>query len=200
MPGRCYQRVISRQIPLLRNTYLRMTGHLLMNRGGTISLKSTLAPPRAVTDYGIRRWRKSDVDQLILHYMQPHQPFRSMDSPDDAINAQGIFRRLEYGLLEEEEVWAAYRDNLEWVLDDVSLLIENVSADRIAITSDHGNSFGRLGIYGHPAYVPLKELKQVPWVVTEGYDKQTHSPELKPTNRNKICDETEEMLTALGYK
>ncbi len=140
-------------------------------------------PPRAVTDRAIDAGRRLDPDRLVVHYMQPHFP--SLSDPD----IDSRFRRddtgwepghawdqLRDGSLSRERLWAAYRGNLRRVLDEVGLLLDNLDADRVAITADHGNAAGEWGVYGHPPRMPLPSLHVVPWYETAASDAGEHEP------------------------
>jgi len=170
-------------------------------------------PPRSLTDRAITELRESDPERLLVHYMQPHYPFIRNKLADGinldfAFHREGtelnVWSRLESGEVTKEEVWNAYRDNLCLVMDEVRLLLENAEVDNAIITADHGNSFGTLGIYGHPPAAPLNCLRRVPFIRTEGNDTQTHDPEF--TERTPIRDGLEadekikKKLAALGYK
>lgn len=167
-------------------------------------------PPRPLTDRAITELRRRDPERLIVHYMQPHYPFIE-NKIADGINLDFAFYRegsetnvwskLESGDVSKEQVWEAYRDNLRLVMDDVELLLDNADVDSAIITADHGNSFGTLGIYGHPPSAPLSCLRDVPFLRTKGKDTHTHEP--KFTERTSVRHEEDnisEKLAALGYK
>lgn len=48
------------------------------------------------------------------------------------------------------------------VLDEVELFLNNINANKVVISSDHGETFGELGFYGHPAGCPHPVVKKVP--------------------------------------
>ncbi|QZX99907.1 LTA synthase family protein [Halobaculum rubrum] len=165
--------------------------------------------PRAVTDRAIDVWRRRDelgVEQLVVHYMQPHTPFRSHPEWFEEVKTDtgwGLgFVELRDGKIDRREFWTAYLDNLEWVLDDVDLLLENVDAN-VAVSADHGNGLGEWGIYGHPNGIPLSVVREVPWVNVSGRDERTHVPDV-PDNYlhgEAALDESAigDQLEALGY-
>jgi hypothetical protein len=175
-------------------------------------------PPEPLTDAALAVWNRREalgVDRVLVHYMQPHAPFRSRpewflgtadtdawgsvaDEGDDAdladltseelaelrelaeAETDGIkdpWTRLRDGELPRGEFWAAYRDNLEWVLDDTARLLECTSA-RVAFTSDHGNAAGEWGLWSHPPGVPAPVLRRVPWVVRRGTGERSVDPDL----------------------
>ena len=162
-------------------------------------------PPRAITDRTITAAREHDPDRLIAHYMQPHCPFLSRPNLTqgkrlDKFGAQewaDVWQKLRAGQLSREEVWAGYRENLELALDDIDLLLENVDAEQVVITSDHGNALGEWFVYGHPPTMPMDCLRVVPWIETTAVDRETHEPETVV----QLNDDTdrEEQLAALGY-
>ncbi|WP_132057801.1 alkaline phosphatase family protein [Halorussus amylolyticus] len=161
--------------------------------------------PRVMTDHAIATDRRTDFEQMIVHYMQPHQPFRSLHEFDDAPEClpRDIWRHLQLGTVTRDDVWEAYKDNLRWVLDDINLLFEQLDDRRIVITSDHGNALGEWALYGHSRYLPTPQLKRVPWITlptTETTD--TYEPK-----RTDALDEgspedvdIEQQLEALGYR
>lgn len=170
-------------------------------------------PPRPLTDRAITEIRQNDPERIIVHYMQPHYPFIENKLADGinldfAFNRDGsevnIWSKLESGEVSKEEAWSAYRENLRFVMDEVKLLLYNAEVDNVIITADHGNSFGTLGIYGHPPSTPLNCLRNVPFIRTSGRDTHEHEPEF--TDRTKVRYDVEsegaieEKLAALGYK
>jgi hypothetical protein len=138
---------------------------------------------RPLTYRAIAHAREADPDRLVVHYMQPHFP-----SIPEPVAADGIalgefgdepiqvWEDLRFGRREVETAWAHYRENLRYVLDEVALLLDNVDADRVAITADHGNAFGEWHLYGHAEGVALPCLREVPWYLTEAADRRTHEP------------------------
>lgn len=164
--------------------------------------------PRPVTDAAIRTWRDTDAERMIVWYLQPHGPFVEAEwsqgfEKREIGNGAGIhksvWRRLRDGDLTREQVWSAYRDNLQYVLEDVALLLENLAAEDVVITADHANCLGEWGVYGHPKYVPQPTLKRVPWVDVDAADLQTHDPAPAPEQAGVSDAVVEERLADLGY-
>jgi predicted component of type VI protein secretion system len=161
-------------------------------------------PPRAITDATIRAGRESNPERIIAHYMQPHCPF--IPAPDicqtkdverfGAQSAGDVWDNLQRGEVNKQKVWEGYRQNLEVVLDDMEVLLNNVDADRVAITSDHGNALGEWNIYGHVPNSPIESLRKVPWVETSAVDHGEYEPE-KPDDVVEIDRRTQ--LESLGY-
>ncbi|WP_049997180.1 alkaline phosphatase family protein [Halococcus sediminicola] len=165
-----------------------------------------IVPARPVTDRAIRAGRERGSDErLLVHYMQPHfpsvpRPLGGSATLDEWRDGREMaWQGLRRGEFTEREVWGAYVANLRYVLDDLEILLDNLDAERVAITADHGNAKGEWGIYGHPN-VPLDVLRTVPWFVTSATDRRTHEPEIESGKRSDPTDETvAERLQALGY-
>lgn len=152
--------------------------------------------PRKLTDYAIDLLRREDPERTIIHYMQPHTPFRDSDGTDVP---GSVWDRIQRGEKNYHVAWEEYKENLRWVLDDVELLLENVDADKVVISSDHGNAIGEWGCYGHRPYVPVEAVKRVPWAETTAADQRTYEPEIEELS-DADEDEIQERLEALGYK
>lgn len=145
---------------------------------------------------------------MVVWYLQPHIPFvtaewsegyqRNNFGDADAFD-RSVWDLLREGDLTYQEVWGSYWENLEYVLDDVELLLENLDVERPVISSDHANGFGEWGIYGHPRYIPAPSLKRVPWATAEATDKGTLAPDI-PTEADVDQADVEERLRNLGYR
>ena len=99
--------------------------------------------------------------KFIIHYLQPHYPFIGRLK---LIGDEYVFNMLRSGKISVDFAWKAYLSNLEYVLIFVEKMLKYLRGN-ICITSDHGNAFGRFGVfYGHTANVPLPELIEVPWL------------------------------------
>lgn len=163
------------------------------------------AHPLKLSEHAISVWRRREelsIDKLVIHFMQPHAPFRS--KPEWFTRAVGedswsadIWKRLEQGEFTKEEVWNAYADNLKWVLRDGIKPLQKNCDGTIAMTADHGNAMGEWGFYGHPRGCPISEVRKVPWQTVEGEDKNTTQPE---TEISVDSVNIENQLRALGYK
>lgn len=158
-------------------------------------------PARAMTDVAIHEHRRRKPERMIVHYMQPHHPFvpNPMDSgmnkgnlknPDDP-----IWQQVKKGEADPDNVWEAYRENLRYVLDDVSLLLQNLDAESVIISADHGNAIGEWGLYGH-GDIPISAIRKVPWCETTAEDTGEYEPELEPQDDELAV---EEKLEDLGY-
>lgn len=155
-----------------------------------------------VVDRTIIESRSSNPPRMIAHFMQPHYPF--VPDPIDEGIAMGhdhtpwdtVWDQLKKGDISKQEAWAGYRENLRYVLNNVTKLLNNINAEKVIITADHGNLLGEFGLYAHPQYVPLPALKRVPWIVTSATDGGTHEPK----KQEETSVSREDQLRALGYK
>jgi len=161
-------------------------------------------PPRPITDHAISLARNSNPSRIVVHYMQPHEPFTthpdlqqgsSAESWADAVD-KSVWRSVQEGKVSEQRAREAYLDELQMVLDEVELLLENVDADRAIITADHGEAMGESGVYGHPPGVAIDALRLVPWYETTAEDSRTYEPEV---DADKAGGEQLDRLRDLGY-
>lgn len=165
--------------------------------------------PRPLTDSAITHWRENDADRMIIHYMQPHIPFVNFDGVDSGdhgpsewgnVNTDDPWYKVRDGELDRDTAWDAYRDNLEYALDDVELLLKNLDAEDVVLSADHGNCIGEYNLWGHPPKVAIDELREVPWVKTSANDTKSYEPtatQIDETDANE--DEVNERLKSLGY-
>lgn len=164
-----------------------------------------VTPPRPTTDTAIDVGRETDPERLLVHYMQPHAPYirdyvDEPESPEPELTRP--FEHLREGTLSRERAWEGYLDNLRLVLDEVELLLENLDADRVVVTADHGEAFGEFSFYEHPVGCPHPVVKRVPWVETTATDTETYRPASEATAETEETTETsvEDQLVALGYR
>lgn len=165
------------------------------------------ADPGAVTDRAITLWRNREAhgaDRMIVHYMQPHTPFRSRPewfNGDLVSTTWGHgFYELAAGRLPHNEFRTAYWDNLDWIMEHVDILRRNCEGT-IALSADHGNGMGEWGVYGHPFGVPVPSVKQVPYVTLTGVDTRERVPDVDESAifDDVDADQVAERLEDLGY-
>lgn len=161
-------------------------------------------PARPITDRAISTHRSLAPERMIVHYMQPHFP--SIPDPLGFGNPKGATNPDEHTWIWQHdkpdeislaEIWHSYRENLRYILNELSLLLENVDADTVVITADHGNAYGEWGTWGHPQ-LSIPVLRKVPWVKTSAADEQTHEPEIDSIQEEPRA--VEDQLRALGYQ
>lgn len=158
-------------------------------------------PPRKITDAAINVARKYNPDRLIVHYGQPHTPYKAQALAEG--RGSGEWEEWEedpIGYLrnggDRNRVWEAYLNELRAALDEVALLRNNLDSDCLAISADHGELFGRI-VSGHGAALPFPNVRYVPWTTTTAFDTNEYDPEM-PTIEDKVS--VDEHLRAMGYK
>jgi hypothetical protein len=177
--------------------------------------------PDSVTEHGIAAWqqrRRFGMDRLIIHYLQPHRPYRTfgyeksnhpseatVGATDEAVeNEEGLletnrWQQLSRGEIDKSTMWNAYVDNLHWVLESISDLVANLNAT-VVLSADHGEAFGEWGIYEHPPKSPVPEIRQVPWVELETTDNGEYNPAVSFDKEGLVESEIREhRLKQLGY-
>jgi len=172
--------------------------------------------PSDMTARGLWAWSRRDrfnIDTLVVHYMQPHVPFRNGDwtdgwkntlafgEPDKNPGNKDAWKKLRDGEVLEDEFWAAYRDNLGWVLEELDVWKRAVDGT-VLVTSDHGNAAGEMGQWGHPPGSANPVLRKVPWAVLEADgDGVDIEPPGDPPVLEGIGDvDVAGRLGALGYR
>lgn len=142
--------------------------------------------PRVVTDHAINVGRNSDIGRIIVHYMPPHLPYIAhRDQQEITI---GTRRKVSF---------EAYIDNLRWGLNEVELLLNNIDADRVVITADHGENFKLRSLRAeHKPGMVTPAVRRVPWAVTTATDTGEREPDYIEAKRA----DRDEMLEALGYR
>jgi hypothetical protein len=176
-----------------------------------------MVEPEVLTDRGLWAWQRKDelgIERLVVHYMQPHVPFRSQPEWNDGWDSKTTFgtesdqskksewKKLRDGEIGESEFWEAYRDNLIYVLEEVSRWLNSTNAD-ILITSDHGNAMGEYGQWGHPPGHANPYIRKVPWVEVKGQKRTQPFKELEnepPAVSGENQEQIESQLEALGYR
>ncbi len=145
--------------------------------------------------------RNCDYDYLIVHYMQPHQPF--INKPigegmrDIGESQRDAWDYLKEGHVSTNELWKRYKRNLENVFESALNLVADIKG-RVVITADHGNLIGEYGLYGHPGHTRLPPLVDVPWIEMTGDGKR--SLDTVQPQENYRVDNMSDRLAALGYK
>jgi hypothetical protein len=170
--------------------------------------------PQIMLEYAIKAEKEYPNKRLIVWFMQPHYPY--IENPE--LCSYGYKRAREIaetnkaksplvtpwseadkGKLEIEEVWNAYKRNLEIVISYVFELAEKLRGKTV-ITSDHGNAFRRLcfpipiRIVGHPSKIHIPELVKVPWLVLESKERK----EIRKESEEKIIKNKVKKLKGSG--
>ena len=165
-------------------------------------------PPGAVTDAALEV--AGDHERLIVHYMQPHQPFRcrpewegvfsNLENLTTEMNHGGadIWHQCRDGAIDDTALWRAYRDNLAWVDAEIrDRMLPGLPADAtVAVTADHGNGMGEFGVWSHPPGTIAPAVRRVPVVWHEETGPQESVP---ARDSDAVSTATTDQLAALGY-
>lgn len=184
---------------------------------------------QTVTPETMGTWAREAAEQypdkrLVVHFNQPHAPFigeqrldgRNVsairqealgeEEPDPDERVPTPFEGLGRGDYTREEVWTAYRSNLERALPVVETLLEEFDG-LTAVTSDHGNALGEFAkpfpirVYGHPLGILIPALTDVPWYTHQSGDRKRVrvEPPAVDSSGDDVDERTEERLRMLGY-
>lgn len=158
------------------------------------------APPRYLTDRAIAVGRTHDFGRMLIHYIQPHAPYSARARTEDRDPYEYERRPFDYlrETSDRTSVYEAYLDELRYVLEDVELLLENLEAETVVISADHGEAFGEFRAYMHDSGSINPYVRFVPWVRVEASDSGTYEPQNRYTERDDSSVET--TLQALGYR
>ena len=173
--------------------------------------------PAKLTDYVLDHVDDYPQKRLFVHFVQPHIPFigptgqRIDQSPfqggvmsERSNKHDYIWNMLREGNITKQTVWKAYRENLKIGLQEAERLVSELDGKTV-ITSDHGNSIGEWGIYGHAPNRHIESLTKVPWferptnerkIITEGEVMSGIEMKNKDTTNRDVKDR----LAALGYR
>jgi hypothetical protein len=172
-----------------------------------LDLADVSVRPETVTKQALRIAEEYPDKRLIVHYMQPHQPYIGPTGQEHFELSSGLIETLRKSdEITDELLWKAYRENLDIVLDHAEDLISELTGKTV-ITSDHGELLGErvfpipLKTYGHFDGLYVDELIDVPWFVCEYAERKTVRPEVPVTDEGDVnADAVEDRLRQLGYK
>lgn len=174
-------------------------------------------PPDVMTEEALKMHGEYPDKRIIIHYMQPHFPFigetgrriahSGIGSENGTDGKPHVWFGLRDGVLDidEDQVYEAYRENLEITLPHVRELVQGLDGKSV-ITSDHGNLVGeRTGPipvkgYGHPKRFYAPALVTVPWLVVESTERRDVTSASPSGHEPVDTDVVEERLEDLGYR
>jgi hypothetical protein len=171
--------------------------------------------PQIVTDRAISVGRNVDFDRLVVWYRMPHLNFfaDAVDwSPDDSLDAlmsgleptrslrpeEKSAAPVKEGDVSRETMRELYLGNLHLVLSYVDILLENIEAEDVVISADHGEGLGET-VWKHPYACPFAPVKTVPWAKTTATDERTYTSQYDELEETPLPDERKEMLKNMGY-
>lgn len=180
--------------------------------------------PDDLIDLALRVHQNYPNKRLIIHFMQPHEPhlgskanqirervdLRGYDifhaNNNVELDREGInmWMAARQGQVSDSEIQKSYRQTLEFVLEKVKRLLDELSGKSI-ITADHGEMLGERVLhikkeYGHPTGLKTRELREIPWFVAPYEDRRKVTSD-EPVGFERLDeDKINQRLRALGYK
>lgn len=164
-------------------------------------------PPEAVSEAAREATVEFPNKRLIVHYLQPHQPYIGPTGREHFEVSPGLRETLHRSQASDDLLWTAYQENLNLVLESVGDLLPDLEG-RTVITADHGEMLGERGspipvrTYGHFGGLYLDELVTVPWNIVKGQVRKEVVPEAptKDASNRTESKQVDERLRELGYK
>jgi hypothetical protein len=170
-----------------------------------LDLAGVSVRPETVTEQALRVADESPDKRLLVHYMQPHQPYIGPTGERWFERSPGLIETLRKSEgVTDELLRQAYRETLDIVLDCAAELVEALPGKTV-ITADHGELLGErvfplpVKTYGHFDGLYVDELLDVPWFVCDYDERKTTRSE--PPSAADAADTTdvEDRLRSLGY-
>ena len=173
------------------------------NYGGW-AYDSASPPANVITDLAVQAARDNNWERCVVHYMQPHKPFftKTESRGDFSVQEWSLgyqpYRNLFSENISREQLNNSFQSNLNYVLNEVELLLENVDAPDVVLTADHGQALGEDGLWDHTIGVKHPSMRRVPWVETTAFDEHTLDP--GDYDKSQYDEElVESNLRDLGY-
>lgn len=139
----------------------------IWDKGWDTDLKTVKA--ETVFNIGEKMVKQFPDKKVVLHCMQPHHPFIGKKSIREKgwklhneSKEKTVYEMLQSGDVSRTDVITAYEENLRYILTVIDKS-KFLRGKRVVITADHGNCFGKYGVYAHPKGLALPELLKVPW-------------------------------------
>jgi len=161
-------------------------------------------PPEPINDRSIAAWRGADVQKMVVHYQQPHDPYALKAIEEDRELTEyekRPLRQLAQGKVSRSKVWNDYIEELRYGLDGIENLLDSIDAEKVVITADHGEALGEFGVHRHPLGIPIPQLREVPWIETTAnrVNEREHTYAFDQTGKLDTA-EIKEQLADLGYR
>ncbi|QLG62840.1 sulfatase-like hydrolase/transferase [Halorarum salinum] len=160
--------------------------------------------PETVTDDALDAAEDHPDKRLMVHYMQPHQPYLA-GGGEEIDYGMGLVATMKKNDLTQAEVREAYRANLDYVLEEVTRLIDSLEGKTV-ITADHGEILGErqrpfpARTFSHPTGIYIKETVEVPWFIVDRGERKDIVPEAPVRDEvEESVEEVDSHLRDLGY-
>lgn len=163
--------------------------------------------PSTVTEYAKDALEEFPNKRLVVHYLQPHQPFVGETGREkfDTTEYSPWMEKIEgRRSITRDELRTAFMENFELVVPEVNQLVDYLPGKTV-VTSDHGQTMGErarpipVSEYGHPRGIYTEQLVKVPWLIIEDDRREISTGDAA---RREDVDDTvvEERLEDLGYR
>jgi hypothetical protein len=172
-----------------------------------------------VTEKALERYEEYPNKRFIIHYMPPHRPyvdengniivdFKTKHETDTFLNL--VHRSTgKPGHLTKQEIQDAYRSSVEYILDHIERLLQELEGLTI-ISADHGELLAERSRpipiieASHPEGVYMDQLVKVPWFKIKSGERreirEADAPHESITESKEVTEEVNENLRNLGYK
>lgn len=161
-------------------------------------------PPAEMTDAALDIAARFPNKRLVVHYLQPHYPFRQ--GTTNELGTMAFWNAVAAGQIDvsRDQLRGWHRDNLEWVLPEVERFLSKVDG-RAIITSDHATALGDrvnpfpIREWGHPWGIYARSLIEVPWLSVRNGSRRrlVREPPIEETGPD--IDQARKQLAELGY-
>jgi len=150
--------------------------------------------PETVYRHALKAALKYPRKKLIVHFMQPHEPFLSLHGYNLQITGISMSKRevIEGKMFSKADklIWDlvrkrrfsrkkainAYIQNIR-IVYPYAIRLARILPGKTVITADHGEAFGERflfwRIWSHPSHTYTKQLVEVPWVEINGITDST---------------------------
>jgi membrane-anchored protein YejM (alkaline phosphatase superfamily) len=140
--------------------------------GNRDAFNGAVTHPKTMTDLAIEQAKEFENKRVIIHYLQPHDPWFTEDGEELFALPNTSPLMLKRNGYSEDDMKQAYESSLKLVLNQVERLLEQLDGKTI-ITADHGELLNDrmtpipLKRYEHPEGVYTESLTKVPWFIPE---------------------------------
>lgn len=160
--------------------------------------------PETVTEQALRANEKYPQKRLVIHYLQPHQPYLG-PSASHLQHGHGLIDTLQQNDITLQELRSYYRENLELVLEEIAALGSEVRGKTV-VTADHGEMLGEriFGLpireFGHWDGMYSNELLEIPWAIMPHTERKEVVAETPQRLTDIDTESVEKQLKNLGYR
>ena len=114
-------------------------------------------------------WYQMETPQCgVIRFLQPHEPLLGLPITKGRGKISRVQNAIEAGDLSPSHIRGAYEATLDWALDAVGDLVEDLPGE-VVITADHGTCFGDCGQFAHArGHDNHDHLIETPWLVVDG--------------------------------